>query len=181
MKNWKFLLGAMSILSFCSLVAAYCYPFMYSEFVLDMPFWLPNFLAGKMQDWIICKGKIPIGPQYLFGIVRDLFFGREFFVGMAIATFSIVFPLIKSLLASFLSIFGGTLELRVRERLLSILNHIGKWSMVDVFIVGMLIVFMKAEGFHFQFKIGAGLYFYAFSAMASSFVLQKLKMEFRTE
>ncbi|MCF6290162.1 MAG: paraquat-inducible protein A [Desulfobacterales bacterium] len=166
--NNRLILISFNIISAACLVAAFCYPFMYSEFSLELPDWLPDFLAARTQEWIIQKGNIPTGPHYLFEIIRNLFLAREFLVGIAIALFSIGFPFIKIGLVFFLTLFGHKLEATFRHRLLTTLNSVSKWSMADVFIVGMLIVFMKAEGFHFRFTADAGLYFYAAAAVVSA-------------
>ena len=55
-----------------------------------------------------------------------------------------------------------------RQRIAEGLKAIGRWSMADVFIVGMVIVFLKAEGFHFHYAARAGLYLYAASAILSA-------------
>lgn len=165
---------SLNLISFACLIAAFYFPFMYSEFSLELPDWMPDFLATRTQEWIIQKGNIPTGPHYLFEIIRNLFLSREFLVGIAIALFSIGFPFIKIGLVFFLSIFGHKLEATIRHRILTTLNSVSKWSMADVFIVGMLIVFMKAEGFHFQFTVGAGLYFYAAAAIVSAISLHLL-------
>ena len=164
----------LSLAASACLVAAFYYPFMYSDFNLEFPAWMPGFLAAKTQAWIIQKGNIPTGPHHLLEIVLNLFLAHEFFVGIAIALFSIGFPIIKIGLVFFLSLFGHRLEATHRHRLIAILNSVSKWSMADVFIVGMFIVFMKAEGFHFRFAAGAGLYFFAAAAILSAVAFQIL-------
>ena len=174
MNNQKGFLSLLSIISLLSLIAAYCYPFMYSEFMLELPGWFPEFLADRTRNWIIYKGRIPTGSHYLFGMIGNLFLAHELFIGTIIAIFSVGFPTIKIATIIFLAFSDNGKETIFRQCLMKALSLVSKWSMADVFIVGMLIVFMKAEGFHFRFTAGIGLYFFAGAALLSTISLQLL-------
>lgn len=174
MNNQKGFLLLLSIISLLSLIAAYRYPFMYSEFMLEFPGWFPEFFADRTRNWIIYKGRIPTGSHYLWGMISNLFLARELFIGTIIAIFSAGFPAIKIATIIFLTLSDNGNVTIFRQRLMKALNLVSKWSMADVFIVGMLIVFMKAEGFHFRFTAGIGLYFFAVAAFLSTISLQLL-------
>lgn len=150
------------------LAAAFSLPFVSSTFCLKLPGWLPNAIAGRVREYLIATARIPVGDHYLWGIIRDLFNAREFFVGTAILLFSIVFPCVKIILLAGLAVRGHRLSARLRQTCFSVLASAGKWSMADVFVVGMAIVFFKADGLHFAFTALAGAYCYAASAVLSS-------------
>jgi len=172
----KVVIISFTTLSLISLVTSNCLPFLYTELNLRMPFWLPIYLAVKVQNWIIAYGNISIGPQYLLVIIRNLFLSGDIFIGSAILVFSFFLPLVKILLVLLIASIGDNLEETIQKRWTSGLLSISRWSMADVFIVGLCIVFFKAEGFHFHFSAGAGLYFYVSSAIfsaISSFLIPK--------
>jgi len=150
------------------LVGAFWLPFMHAEFSLNLPAWIPRPLAARMREWLIIKGRIPVGDQYLWGVIRNLFTAREYLVGWAILTFSVVFPTLKIGLCAALAGGAPVVPERVRRQLVHGLAVAGKWSMADVFIVGMIIVFIKAQGFHFSFAAQPGVYCYAAAAVLSS-------------
>lgn len=150
------------------LVGAFRLPFMHSEFSLELPGWMPDPIASRVRLWLIDRGRIPVGDHYLWGVIRKLFTAREYFLGWAILLFSVVVPVLKIALCTTLIHGESLLSRRSRNGLHWYLMHIGKWSMADVFIVGMIIVFFKAEGFHYTFRAGPGIYCYGSSALLSA-------------
>ena len=67
-----------------------------------------------------------------------------------------------------------------RRKLQKILDSTAKWSMADVFIAAMVVVFFKAEGFQFEFIPRAGIYCFAAAAIGSSVAVHLLKRQFQT-
>jgi hypothetical protein len=57
------------------LAGAFVLPFARAEFALEMPFWMPDAMAARVRAWLVKAGRIPIGDQYLWGIIRGLFRG----------------------------------------------------------------------------------------------------------
>lgn len=150
------------------LAAAFRYPFVESRFALALPEWIPDVLDlhERIRQWLIREGQIPVGEQHLSDIVVSLASDGEWFIALAIVLFSIVFPILKIVLAALVLTFART---RPRERRvgLRVLELTSKWSMADVFIVAVVIVFFKAEGFHFEIEPRPGLYCFGASALAS--------------
>ena len=68
---------------------------------------------------------------------------REGSYGLAIVLFlfSVIFPAVK--LAILWLVWSGEVRGRRRERLLARLHAVGKWSMLDVFVVALTIVSVK--------------------------------------
>lgn len=151
-----------------SLAAAFLLPFVSSAYFLQLPPWLPNAIAGRVREYLISTARIPVGDHYLWGIIRDLFNAREVFVGSAILLFSVVFPFVKLIMVAALLLSGHRLSAPIRQTCLNILHGAGRYSMSDVFVVALTVVFFKADGLHFAFSARPGAYCYAVSAVLSS-------------
>ena len=167
------------------LVIAFQQPFLTSEFELDFPDWVRKALkvydmnplgsnapaTERLNDWLIVKAGIPEGDQDLLQIIKQLFTKRDYALGVVILAFSVVFPLLKIGLAGVVATVGDRMSEGTRARLLGILGHVSKWSMADVFIAALVVVFFKAEGFHYTFEARAGLYCFGASALLSGLVV----------
>jgi len=163
------------------LVGALYYPFIKSTFSVDFPDWLPNWfsLHNELEEWVVKKGKIPVGNQYLLGIIKSLFEEGSFFLGVIIFLFSVVFPMLKIVLCAIALISSQKRD--AKDKIIKALGYVSKWSMADVFIVAVIIVMFKAKGFNFKFTAESGLYFYAFSAILSSLAILLIMRQFDSE
>jgi len=86
----------------------------------------------------------------LTGIVQLLQRGN-LFVGVVVLVFSIVFPLLKILMLLELSL-TGLLHRRHKALTYRIMEHAGKWSMMDVMLLAFLVMLVKLGGLvEFQF------------------------------
>lgn len=169
------------ILSAILLIGAFYYPFIKSTFSVDFPDWIPNWfsLHKELEEWIVKKGRIPVGYQYLLGIIKSLFADGSFFLGIIIFLFSVVFPVLKILLCVFALLPSSTIE--SKDKIIKAIGYVSKWSMADVFIVALIIVMFKAKGFNFKFSAEWGLYFYAFSAILSSLSIVLIMRQFESD
>ncbi|MGD2119510.1 MAG: paraquat-inducible protein A [Chromatiales bacterium] len=79
----------------------------------------------------------------LYLALIDLFSRQEWLLFSIILLFSIVVPLVKCLFL-FL-VWNNNLRSSRRRRYLRWLAHYGKWSMLDVFIVALLLVTVKLD------------------------------------
>jgi len=160
-------------LSALLLIGAFYFPFIKSTFNLDLPDWIPNWfgLHDELRDWIVKKGKIPTGKQYLLGIIRSLFQDGSIFLGVIIFLFSVVFPVLKIVLSAIYMLRTMKYSSKTSKGILSTIGLVSKWSMADVFIVAVIIVMFKAKGFNFKFSAQTGIYCYALSAMLSTLVI----------
>ena len=128
-----------------------------------------NPLQTCMKWWVADRGGVPIGDQYLLGIIHRLFESGDVLLGFMIVLFSICFPLLK---------IGSCLYLSLRpaaERSMRFLRITSKWSMTDVFLVALLITFFKADTFNFRFEAESGLYFFAAGALLSTITVLVLE------
>jgi paraquat-inducible protein A len=73
--------------------------------------------------------------------VTGLYNQRDYALAVLLCFFSIVFPLIK--LMALAVIWAVRMPVNSREKLLHWLGILGKWSMLDVLVVAMLIVLVK--------------------------------------
>ena len=170
-QNSYIIAGVAIICSAILLIGAFYYPFIKSTFSVDFPDWIPNWfsLHKELEEWIVKKGKIPVGNQYLLGIIKSLISDGSYFLGIIIFLFSVVFPLLKIVLCAVAllpPIHGHT-----KQSIIKTISYVSKWSMADVFIVAVIIVMFKAKGFNFEFTAEAGIYFYAMSAVLSSLAI----------
>jgi paraquat-inducible protein A len=98
------------------------------------------------------------------GIIT-LFREGEFFLFLVLTLFTLVFPCAKLGLLAIIWTEREHNLTRVR-RLHLWVEHLGKWSMLDVFVVAILIVAMKSAAVA-EIHIGAGLYLFTVSVIAT--------------
>jgi paraquat-inducible protein A len=100
--------------------------------------------------------------------IMTLFEEGEYFLFVVLSLFTLVFPMGKlALLAMIWAERKHALE-RVR-RFHRWVDQLGKWSMLDVFVVAVLIVAMKSSSVA-NLEIGIGLYLFTASVIATQFI-----------
>ncbi|MBA4136206.1 MAG: hypothetical protein C0518_02680 [Opitutus sp.] len=117
----------------------------------------PFFHVAKF--WIFHEAVSVVGGM------AALFREGEYFLFVVLTLFTLVFPCVKLGLLGVIWMERDHDLARVR-RLHSWVAALGKWSMLDVFVVGILIVTMKAAGLA-KIQIGLGLYLFTFSVVAT--------------
>ncbi|QRM56562.1 paraquat-inducible protein A [Sinorhizobium sp. BG8] len=105
----------------------------------------------------------------LVEVVHSLWLQQDYALATVVALFSLVFPVVKLVGIAFEAVVprDGADHDRLFARILPLL---GKWSMMDVMLVALVIVAAKTSGLASAFS-QPGLWFYAASAMAAG-VLQ---------
>jgi paraquat-inducible protein A len=99
----------------------------------------------------------------LFSTITELFSQQEWFLFSVIALFSLCVPIIK--ITSLLLILNLNYEKKsFLDKALHIIETIGKWSMLDVFVVALLLVSVKL-GVLAKVEVHYGLYAFAFSVL----------------
>jgi paraquat-inducible protein A len=101
----------------------------------------------------------------VFGGIVTLFHEGEYFLFAVLTLFTLAFPCIK---LGLLAVIWAEREhnlTRVR-RLHRWVEHLGKWSMLDVFVVAILIVAMKSAAVA-DLRVGPGLYLFTFSVVST--------------
>lgn len=122
--------------------------------------WTPCF-----QDWLAAQIGITRGEQYMIQMIRSMFEHGELFLGTLIVTFSVIFPLIKVVMGMVASL---TSVVETQQYLYIWLTKISKWSMTDVFVVSLLILFFKADNIDLYMEAKSGVYLFAVHALLSS-------------
>lgn len=86
-------------------------------------------------------------------------------LALLLLLFSVLLPLLKTAVA-WLTLFSRDHPIALRGLHLS--HHLGKWSMADVFVVAILVVFFSSnEGGLTQAEVQAGLWFFALYVLLS--------------
>ncbi|MFA5060041.1 MAG: paraquat-inducible protein A [Candidatus Omnitrophota bacterium] len=100
------------------------------------------FCAGLSLPLLEVKNFIFWKDEYsvMSGVV-GLFHDREYFLSFVIFAFSIIFPVIK--LSTLWILWKVRFSAEKRQKVLFWLEQLGKWSMLDVFVVAIMIVAVK--------------------------------------
>ncbi|TVT59751.1 MAG: paraquat-inducible protein A [Sedimenticola thiotaurini] len=98
-------------------------------------------------------------------------------LALLLLMFSVLLPLLKTTVA-WLTLFSRTHHISLQGLHLS--RHLGKWSMADVFVVAILVVFFSSnQGGLTQAEVQAGLWFFAIyvvlSLLGSQLIAKALK------
>ena len=111
----------------------------------------------------------------VIGAVKSLHQSGNNFVAGLILLFSVLVPLIKaSLLVPLVTMRASTR----RDSLYRFVQSISKWSMADVFAVGMLIALLAAKGTaNLSAIAGIGFYCFASYCLVSNAAFQVLRVE----
>jgi len=139
-------------------------------------YWVPATLVGSIA-LLIAGLSLPIlhTQQLVFwkqtysvwtGII-DLWRLGEYVLAVVVCCFSIAFPFAK--LGLLASVWFGRLHSERRAQLLHWLGVLGKWSMLDVFVVAILIVLVKV-GSLAKVEPRVGVYLFGSAILASMLV-----------
>lgn len=110
----------------------------------------------------------------VIGAIRSLHDSGNDFVAGLILLFSVLIPLAKT--ALLVPIFAVRDEAQ-RIRLHAFVRAVSKWSMADVFAVGMLIALLAAKGTaNLTAVAGPGLYYFAAYCLVSNLAFQTLDL-----
>jgi len=111
----------------------------------------------------------------IIGSIQKLFEGGEVVVASTILLFSVVIPLLKIATLIFTLIFR---EFHFAHHLVNFFKHLGKWSMVDVFVVAIFLVYLSSnQGEVSKAEIQIGLYFflmYVILSMITTMLTQRV-------
>jgi len=103
--------------------------------------------------------------------IQNLFKEGHYFLSVIIFLFSVVFPIAK--LATLGTLWFARLPRRKRLFLLRWLGALGKWSMLDVFIVAIMIVISMTSGL-MSAEPHVGIYIFGASIMLSMIATMRM-------
>lgn len=109
----------------------------------------------------------------LWGTIVELWQMKEYYLSILIFSFTLLFPVSKYMII--------VLSL-VKKRLLmrdALIAEIGRWSMIDVFIVALLLISFKFDSGIISIKIMIGLVLFSIAIMLSMVVVYLLRCYFR--
>ena len=110
----------------------------------------------------------------IISTIEKMYHDSNYILAGLVLLFSIMIPLLKSLV---LLLYGFFKESGMGNKLVKLVDKIGKWSMADVFIVALLVVFFSTkQNIHTSIKLEVGLYFfigYVLLSMVGSGMLGK--------
>lgn len=114
----------------------------------------------------------------IIGSVKSLFESGENAVAITILLFSVLLPLVKSFTLTFTLLFY---QHPWGHKLVAFFKQIGKWSMIDVFVVATFLVYLtsnKGEVSHAEIQVG--LYFfliYVILSMITAILTQRVLLK----
>ncbi|MBX3442282.1 MAG: paraquat-inducible protein A [Planctomyces sp.] len=102
----------------------------------------------------------------LIGGIRALFAEGHWFVGVVVLVFSVLLPLVKLAAILVLSLRHDWLHMRHRGITYRVVEQLGRWGMLDVLLVAVLVAFVKL-GSLVSFGAGPGLATFAIFVLVS--------------
>ncbi len=104
----------------------------------------------------------------IVGSIEKLFGSGDVVVGLVILLFSVLVPGVKTVALLFVSVF---MENRFAHGIVKFFKMIGKWSMMDVFVVATFLVYLTAnKGDISRAEVEVGLYFFLAYVIVSMLV-----------
>ena len=104
----------------------------------------------------------------VIGSISKLFENGDVIVALVILLFSVLIPIIKTFSLAFVSVF---MKSRFAHGIVKFFKMIGKWSMVDVFVVATFLVYLTVDkGDVSRAEIEVGLYFFLAYVIVSMLV-----------
>ena len=113
----------------------------------------------------------------IYSVLLGLLQEEEVILFLIIFVFSVIFPVAKNLM---IAITRYTHSRTQRwDKYLRLLGHISKWSMLDVFLVALLVVIVRIGVFG-KVSVRWGIYVFAASVILSTFATNRLVTKKRT-
>ncbi|NPA50875.1 MAG: paraquat-inducible protein A [Epsilonproteobacteria bacterium] len=111
----------------------------------------------------------------IIGTISNLYKNNNKPIALIILIFSVIIPYLKSITILTLALIK---DCKWAKKGVAFFKHLGKWSMIDVFVVSLLLVFMSMQGGeNSKSEIEAGLYLflgYIFLSLISSISIEYL-------
>ena len=108
----------------------------------------------------------------LFTSIKGMWAGGHYGLACLIFFFSIIFPFAKLLALAW--VWYRPMPVEKRGRVLHWLSLLGKWSMLDVFVIAVLIVLTQSKGY-VDAEAQVGLYIFAAAILLSMAVSLRIE------
>jgi paraquat-inducible protein A len=102
----------------------------------------------------------------LIGGIRELFDRKSYFIGCVLLTFSVVFPYAKLLAILVATSRTVKLSMKTRQWLAHLAHVTGRYSMLDILVVAVMIVVVKFDGL-VEIKALPGTVMFCFAVLLS--------------
>lgn len=147
----RILLGGLIALSIIALVTGWFSPILEITAYQDIPVLGNTIFQYESKSIITALLKIVDKGQYAIAVI--------------IVLFTVIMPVIKTLL---LLVMSFREKLHLSNRSINILSSIGKWSMLDVFVVAIVVTYfsMKATG-QTDANLQIGVYYFSIYVILS--------------
>ena len=138
-------------------------------------------IPGLLQPALTITATLPVFNKEIFRqtqnvlqAVKSLYESHNYFVAGLVLLFSVIVPFIKmALLALMLTMKASA----TRYRLYLFVRSISKWSMADVFAVGVFIAFLASKAIdNLDAVIGVGFYYFVGYCLVSNLAFQFLQI-----
>ena len=129
----------------------------------------PHIGEGGSYDFI---AKIFLGDSFnpivmsIFDTIVTLFQNQDYFIGIIIVLFTILFPVFKMFLVFEHFFLGDSNEKRIQ-----FIAKVSKYSMIDVFVIALLLISIKALPGGSTAQIQAGCIFFFMNLIFTKFLL----------
>lgn len=161
MKTRNLIAFILIIVSLCCLYPGLIEPILTIKVAANLP------LVGKLS--------LHESTQSILGTIESLFDANNGLVGFLILLFSVLVPIFKALSLLVVLFFK---KLSFRKPLYKFVNLISKWSMADVFVVGVLLAFLATRSDeNVQAFLHNGFYFFLAYCLISIFATQLIVVE----
>ena len=104
--------------------------------------------------------------------IYELLIGGHYFLFLLVSGFSIVLPLLKLGLL-YQVLINNQIKSQKQEKLLHLMHDYGRWGMLDVFVVAILIVTVKLDAIA-NIQIHSGLYVFGFAVLMIMTITHRL-------
>ena len=126
-------------------------------------------VGGLLMDSVHRPGMFGGSNYNIFGVLGAMWEAKEYMIAVIVFLFSIIFPLAKTLVAAVLFRFGN----RASKRAAAMMQFLGKWSMLDVFLVAFLIGMTQLAAL-MTVRPLTGLYFFAAGVILNNIATARL-------
>ncbi len=136
-----------------------------------------NILSIDVGTNLPLLGKVSIhkSTQSIMKTIQTLHKNNNTLVAFLILLFSVVVPILKALILLIILFFK---QLPIRNSLHKFVGIIGKWSMADVFVVGVFLAFLATgSNENISAKIHDGFYYFLAYCIISVLAIQIMKIE----
>jgi paraquat-inducible protein A len=137
-----------------------------------VPFVILTALGLLIAGWSLPTFKLTkaiffMSTYSIWAGIMELWKAKLYFLAGLIFFFSMIFPTVK--LLGLLAIWFVPLDEKARGKYLNRLELLGRWSMLDVFVVATLIVLIKSKSI-VDANASAGIYLFAGAVILSMLI-----------